>query len=498
MLIDCADPPDADLHTDWRLAESLGLQTYTVLAAYSATPIAEQFQQIRQSLCTNDALPLAAIKVGRLVDEVDDQVVTAVYDGIVALQEQGQRPRIIIDPILVTDSGERLLTPQGEQVLRSKLLPLADVVTPDLNELALLTKLTTADSDSINCAVKQLIASGVTSVLLRNTHLTAHQVNGDVSHEYNDYFFSENLHFWLMGKHYPPEQINIPGTGSLFATAIACASAQGYSVTDAIILAKTLVNRSVRQSHPTQETYQLCVAETNPDDWGVDYQDFPKLTPHSPEISPPVLPRCDTLTLGIYPVVDSVEWIEKLINCGIQTIQLRLKTDIEHPPTPAELDGQIQAAVTVCKGRNIRLFINDHWQLAIKHRAYGIHLGQEDLHDADLQAIAAAGCHLGVSTHSYTEVARALWVNPSYIALGPIYATTSKQMPWIPQGVAAVERWTALLGGKYPLVAIGGIDLARATALKPTGIGSVAMISAITQAADYRQATQELLELWQQ
>lgn len=222
-----------------------------------------------------------------------------------------------------------------------------------------------------------------------------------------------------------------------------------------------------------------------------------QVTPYSPAINAPTLPRCDTQRLGIYPVVDSVEWVEKLINCGIQTIQLRLKTDIKHPPTPAELDRQIQAAVAVCKGRNIRLFINDHWQLAIKHRAYGIHLGQEDLYTANLQAIADADCRLGVSTHSYTEVARALSIKPSYIAIGPIYATTSKQMPWIPQGVAAVERWMALLGDHYPLVAIGGIDAARAAALKPTGVGSVAMISAITQAVDYRQATQELLELWQ-
>lgn len=189
--------------------------------------------------------------------------------------------------------------------------------------------------------------------------------------------------------------------------------------------------------------------------------------------------------------------MEKLIDCGIQTIQLRIKTDTENPPSPEYVDAQVQQAVAVCQGRNIRLFINDHWQLAIKHGAYGIHLGQEDLYDADLHAIAKAGCRLGVSTHSYTEVARALWVNPSYIALGPIYATTSKDMPWVPQGAAAVERWVNLLKDDYPLVAIGGIDLPRAKALKPSGIGSVAMISAITKAPDYREAVKALLEAWE-
>jgi hydroxymethylpyrimidine kinase/phosphomethylpyrimidine kinase/thiamine-phosphate diphosphorylase len=90
-----------------------------------------------------------------------------------------------------------------------------------------------------------------------------------------------------------------------------------------------------------------------------------------------------------------------------------------------------------------------------------------------------------------------LAINPSYIALGPVYATTSKVMPWIPQGVERVKQWTRLLGEQYPLVAIGGIDLDRAKTLKETGVGSVAMISAITQAADYQSATNALLQLWE-
>ena len=102
-----------------------------------------------------------------------------------------------------------------------------------------------------------------------------------------------------------------------------------------------------------------------------------------------------------------------------------------------------------------------------------------------------------MSTHSYTEVARARWINPSYIALGPIYATKSKNMPWVPQGAAAVERWVNLLKEEYPLVAIGGINLERAKTLKSSGIGSVAMITAITKADDYKQVTKELIDTWQ-
>jgi len=502
LLIGGTDPSGAGLQADWRVVHALGMHAYMVVTAVTAqntsnvsdmgvldaAHVAAQFESVQQALLADDALPLAAIKIGMLGDE---SVIAAVCEGIAAVQAQGQQPRVIVDPLIMASSGARLLTQQGERVLLERLLPLADVMTPNLNELALLTGLPVTDIEEIEAATKQLLSSGVRSVLLKGGHY-----NPD-SEESSDYFYSQELHFWLIGKRWP-DKANVRGTGCLFATAMACASAQGYAITDAIVLAKTLVSRGIRSAVPANGAYQARLGEIDPNDWSVDYQDFPLMTPQSPEMPRPQLPACDSQRLGIYPVVDSVDWVEKLINCGMQTIQLRLKTDVDDPPTWDELDQQIAAAVAVCAGRNIRLFINDHWQLAIKHGAYGIHLGQEDLYDADLQAIAASGCHLGVSTHSYTEVARARWVNPSYIALGPIYATTSKNMPWVPQGPAAVERWVRLLDGHYPLVAIGGINLERAKALKPTGVGSVAMITAITKAEDYQAATLELIKVWEE
>jgi len=128
---------------------------------------------------------------------------------------------------------------------------------------------------------------------------------------------------------------------------------------------------------------------------------------------------------------------------------------------------------------------------------YGVHLGQEDLHQANLSQIERAGLRLGVSTHSYWELARALAVNPSYIALGPVFETTSKVMPWPPQGIERVEQWHTLLNEQYPLVAIGGIDLNRARQLHATGVGSVAMISSITKAKDYQTMVRDLIAMWQ-
>lgn len=199
----------------------------------------------------------------------------------------------------------------------------------------------------------------------------------------------------------------------------------------------------------------------------------------------PTVPR----RLGLYPVVDSVEWIERLLKAGVKTIQLRIKDQRDD-----EVESDVSAAIALGRRYDARVFINDYWQLAIKHQAYGVHLGQEDLETADLNAIRHAGLRLGVSTHDDMEIDVALAARPSYIALGHVFPTQTKQMPSAPQGLAQLARHIQRLGD-YPTVAIGGISLDRAPAVLETGVGSIAVVCAITQAADWQAATAQLLQL---
>lgn len=193
--------------------------------------------------------------------------------------------------------------------------------------------------------------------------------------------------------------------------------------------------------------------------------------------------------LGLYPVVDSVLWIERLLSVGVRTIQLRIKDMHDE-----DVEADVIAAIELGRRYDARLFINDYWQLAIKHSAYGVHLGQEDLETTDLKAIQAAGLRLGVSTHDDMEIDVALTARPSYIALGHVFPTQTKQMPSSPQGLTQLASHIDRLAD-YPTVAIGGISLARALAVLATGVGSIAVVSAITQAADWRDATSQLLTI---
>ena len=146
--------------------------------------------------------------------------------------------------------------------------------------------------------------------------------------------------------------------------------------------------------------------------------------------------------LGLYPVVDSVAWIERLLEAGVRTLQLRIKDRRD-----SEVEDDVIAAIALGRRYHARLFINDYWQLAIKHQAYGVHLGQEDLETTDLSAIRQAGLRLGVSTHDDMEIDVALAARPSYIALGHVFPTQTKQMPSAPQGLEQLAHAADLAKG---------------------------------------------------
>jgi thiamine-phosphate pyrophosphorylase len=179
-----------------------------------------------------------------------------------------------------------------------------------------------------------------------------------------------------------------------------------------------------------------------------------------------------------YPVVDSVAWVARLTRLGVGTIQLRAK-DLDD----AEALQIVSDALEVTKGTNTKLVVNDYWRAAIVAGAKHLHLGQEDLADADLGEIRKAGLTLGISTHDDEELATALRAKPDYIALGPIFFTTLKSMRFAPQGIPKITEWKKRIGN-IPLVAIGGVKLEHAAEIFAAGADSIAVVSDVTQNAD--------------
>ena len=179
-----------------------------------------------------------------------------------------------------------------------------------------------------------------------------------------------------------------------------------------------------------------------------------------------------------YPVVPNSDWVARLVPAGTRLVQLRIKDKSQD-----ELSRQVREARDVCTKHGADLIVNDYWQIAIDEKCSWVHLGQEDLVDADVKAIRRAGLKLGVSTHDHAELEKGLAADPDYVALGPIWPTALKKMPWAPQGLDRLREWKTLIGHR-PLVAIGGLTLERALLCLKAGADSAAVVGDIVNNAD--------------
>jgi thiamine-phosphate pyrophosphorylase len=229
----------------------------------------------------------------------------------------------------------------------------------------------------------------------------------------------------------------------------------------------------------SQRTGQFSMAT-----WPTDPQDFGISTdPRNPAFAP--CPR----HLGLYAVLPDAQWVARMAQAGVKTLQLRFKSE-----DPDAIRQEVRLSVQAVRGTDSVLFINDHWQIAIEEGAYGVHLGQEDMQDAPLEQLRMAGLRLGLSTHGYAEMLRADAANPSYLALGAIFPTTLKRMATAPQGLSRLNAYAALMQ-HHALVAIGGIDEGRIPSVMQSGVGSIAVVRAITGASHPEQAARALQRL---
>ena len=225
----------------------------------------------------------------------------------------------------------------------------------------------------------------------------------------------------------------------------------------------------------------------NPFHWPSRPEQF-DLLPWTRNMNPNAFAECPK-RLGLYAVMPDADWVKRMVEAEVPTVQLRLKSEDK-----SKLKKQIAQSVAAVKDSKTLLFINDHWQEAIEAGAYGVHLGQEDMAAANLEAIRVAGLRLGLSTHGYAEMVYADRFCPSYIAMGAVFPTNLKKMATAPQGLGRLYKYAKLMS-HYPLVAIGGVDEGSIHAVAQSGVGSVAVVRAITEATDPKAAVKQLQEL---
>ena len=348
------------------------------------------------------------------------------------------------------------------------LLPFVDLLICNLLEVEKILDVTLNTYQDIQQAAQRLLQWGAKSVLIKASCLKK-------DFFCQDYWSNKEESFWMATPRLPKQTIV---TKAIFSTAIAACLVRNYSLKDALVIAKMYVQRGLRNAYTENQTLKFFH-----NGWPEEQIDLPYVCAKPLLKLPPIFKPCIT---GLYPIVDSSQWVERLLRQGVKCIQLRIKEANE-----LFLEQEIKRSVLLTKHYQAKLFVNDYWQLAIRLQATGVHLGQEDLHNADIDEIYHSGLYLGVSTHCYYEVARAHANNPSYIACGPIYFTHSKEMLFPPQGIEQLKYWRKTLS--YPLVAIGGINLERLPDIVKSKVAGISVISAITQARDPNVAIKEFL-----
>ncbi|GIU06384.1 thiamine phosphate synthase [Shewanella morhuae] len=497
-------------------------------------------------------LPPQAIKIGLLANQ---NQLALLADWIAGFKIHYPSVAVIVDPVMVASCGDTLAADKNTAQTTLDFKPfkgLIELITPNVLELGRLTHsdvstkaqfaaAALALSQSLDCSVLAKggdVSFGYTDIL-DDTHAqthanalnTAYKSNGWDLELAEDYLVcrqvraSSELHqngcFWLASQRVNTRHNH--GSGCTLSSAIAAVLAQGFILQDAVVVAKAYVSQGLsaaiglgqgpgplaRTGWPNDVS---CYAQISQCD-AISIEHHADGLPAAGQVS--VISKSSQMTssrsfkvldadLGVYPVVDNLTMLEYLLAAGVKTVQLRIKTDKTESIAAktgtnfTELEAQIQTAIALGKHFNAQLFINDHWQLAIKYHAFGVHLGQEDLAVTDLAAIQAAGLALGISSHSYFELLLAHQYSPSYIALGHIFPTTTKKMPSAPQGLAKLKHYVMLLKDHYPLVAIGGIDIDNVAMVKATGVSNIAVVRAITQASDPLAAFIQLSQVWEQ
>jgi hydroxymethylpyrimidine kinase / phosphomethylpyrimidine kinase / thiamine-phosphate diphosphorylase len=466
----------AGVQADLKAFEAWDVHGCTAIAALTAQnstrvlaieAVSDVLLDAQLSALAND-MPPAAIKTGMLGNVANLRVLVRHIDR---LRASHPALPVIVDPVLRSTTGTPFVDDALLSAYRHELLPRASLVTPNRVEAALLAGLPPLrKAGEVEQAAHALREAGCAAIVI---------TGGDESAQTSDDFMLAPFATgWLSLPRLATPHHH--GTGCVFAASAAAAMAQGFVTAEAAVLAKMATTEALRHGYaagrgagPVRPAVGFAARIDNLPSLLAPVSGTRRDAPLRP--SHIAFASLVNQELGLYAIVDSADWVLRVLAAGVRTVQLRIK-DANH----TGLRDEVRASVAAARAANAQLFINDHWQMALSEGAYGVHLGQEDLATADLAAIAAAGLRLGVSTHAYWEVCRAWALQPSYIACGPIHPTKAKAMPWIAQGNGNLAYWCSLL--PTPVVAIAGMDGARATEAMQCGAAGVAVISAITAA----------------
>ena len=185
---------------------------------------------------------------------------------------------------------------------------------------------------------------------------------------------------------------------------------------------------------------------------------------------------------------EPIDLARAFLDGGAMLIQLRAK-QLSSAAFLELADG----AVRIARAYHANIIVNDRADIALMSGAAGVHVGQDDLPPSAARRLMGEAAVVGLSTHSVAQVERALREPISYVAVGPVFGTRSKDTGYAAVGLELVGN-AARLAGELPIVAIGGITLENARSVIEAGATSVAVISDLLVGNDPRSRTQAFVQ----
>jgi hydroxymethylpyrimidine kinase/phosphomethylpyrimidine kinase/thiamine-phosphate diphosphorylase len=454
LTIAGSDPSGgAGIQRDLRTFAALGVGGVSVITAITAQntrgvrgvyPVSAK-QLVAQLDAVFSDIPVAAVKIGMLGGVPQ---VTAVADALSAHRP----PHIVLDPVLAATGGTPLLSVAGRRALLTKLVPLCDLVTPNLAEAEALTGVTIRTPADAAEAAAPLLALGARAVLLKGGHLAGEPTDVLVRPS------ADSLYF-------PGERIETPhthGTGCLLSSAIAAFLARGAALESAIRQAKSVVTAALR--HP------VVLGQGR----------------GHPEVRAPIRGLYVLTDTELRPERGAEEIVAASLAGGARIVQLR---DKRHATT---------ALVPLAKGlremahaAGALFIVNDRVDVALAADADGVHLGPDDMDPRDARRVLGPHRLIGVSISSVAE-AEPLAAAASYFGVGAIFGSATKSDAGPPVGVERIREIRRAFPG-HPIVAIGGIDRDNIGAVMAAGADAAAVVSAVVAASDMEQAARELV-----
>ncbi len=491
----------AGLSADQRAADALGVHLCPVAACLTAQhsqgvaaiyPVGAGVLNAQLQALSDD-LPPCAIKTGLLGSVELIQLVAQWVDKLRAQAPKGLDPHqflpLVVDPVLKASAGGAAITNADiVAAYRQWLLPRATVITPNRREALVLAEMDSqADMSDWAALAAQLRAQGTQAVLI---------TGGDdpQGRWCMDWLDTPHAQGWLVAP--KVDTTHHHGTGCTHATAVACALALGHVAADAAVLANVLTRQALAHSHPAGAGAGP-VKAPSPQQWPTPAQGglpwpwlgignaLPWACDPQHQAFAPYTPPAD----GLYAIVPDTARLADALSVGLRCVQWRDKQDLNTQPQ-VQRDALLDEVLDQAESHpDAQVFVNDHGEALLHAQArrqqakqarpgrIGLHLGQEDLLTRPAQFLqqlraAAPQLMLGLSSHSLWELARAAGCGASYIACGPIQPTTTKDMPWVPQGPDNLRWWVA--HSPVPVVAIGGlltpVEVAQAAGCGPAAV----------------------------